>query len=365
MIAIVLMSFLSLLIFIPVEIIMNNKKVSLLLSVFVILILCTLSMFRGSHFADTTPYILYYSDIANHISEQGFFAVDGRYGIGFEIITRIFCFLRLNYHFFFFAISLFNFTFIYIIVSKFTKYKCTALLIFASFYGIYFSYVILRAGIATLLVVYAICCQSHRKFLLNLIFAIALLFHISLIYAIAIYYIVRFIKNDFSKTSVIFDTLLFAILIVFYQFGLGYTIMNFSANLINTINISFLPMEKIYYYLNDFNESLKISISYKFLFYIIIFLIFKYYYQKSDKKTKIINNIGILIYIAILSSCMIGSGTLGGRLNDQLLVFVPLVFSIMVFDCKIFKEKRLQTCLLSIMFCLIQIFFLFRFIIQV
>lgn len=280
----------------------------------IIIVLSLFSAFRSAEIPDTQPYIENYEYWAKDIQSNGFFHYTSIMEIGFEFFAKICIILKLNYTAFFFVISLIqSFLFISIERKISNRYVLLAFALFYSFYGIYFQFIILRAGISTLLFFYAIfkCKNKYSRFLT---FGLAFTFHYSALFGIILYYIFSKINLKVTFNLTVCSIILF---IPIYILGVNKIIIDALAGLLSGPGSStMLFYNKIYFYMVNYGD-----VSYKLPFRLIVnsliflwslYMIEKYKIRRNKKINILIN----VTYVAVIVILLFGSAVPILRLSD-------------------------------------------------
>lgn len=191
----------------------NNKVLTLVL-------IAGFSLFtavRTLDTADTTAYALYYQSIGTSFDVL---RNSSSFEPGYVFINVLFNILiGQNYRLFFFVLTFFCM----IIVVKSLEVlgiekKVLPLIVYISFFGIYFHSVILRAGIAFVLILYSLVNLNKNNKKSLILFLLSLLFHRSSIFTLPIYIYFFMKSNNIKKRGnfkLIRVFILFLVLIIY------------------------------------------------------------------------------------------------------------------------------------------------------
>ena len=254
-----------------------------MLQIIVSIVVGLLCATRNVKSYDTIVYINWYEKIQN----LALFAADGTYGFLFELfakfVARLLC---AGYPLFFFLIAIFNLTTVYVTIMKEKVYKNTALIsyvLYIAFIGFYYSFIVLRQGLAITMVIAAYCVlDKSRKNALLLCF-LGTLFHESA--WIAFFCILTLYSRKFILKR---RMALFMILLAFFFYITHFTtifvfpVLNALLNILNKID-SFTFHKYILYFEENILSN-KISLLYV-LYYLITFGLVYFRYKNRDSKT--------------------------------------------------------------------------------
>jgi hypothetical protein len=251
-------------IFLALEEFSNRPKKILGLLILTSFIL--LASFRSLSVPDTIQYLTSYQYLKLELSN----IFSNSFEIGFEILS-IFIkrFAGSNYILFFGVIAGTN---LFLINKVITKYGMTLtiapLIIYLSYYGFYFNFIILRAGLAFSLLMYSWSLFRNNKIASLILFFISVSFHQSALIGIIGYLVIIISRKVSSKSYIIW----LIVIISLYFIRIDLLLYNFIVTFILENNL-FVGNRFIFYITNiKFNE----GISFRFLlnFIVVIFLIF-------------------------------------------------------------------------------------------
>ena len=289
----------------------KNNTVKKIYIFFLIILFSFLAGSRPNTVPDTNAYIDYTLYIEKSVSNYGLFYYTEIFEVGFEAIIRFLVFLGFNYKNIFFVIALII-GLLGAALFNDKKLPISAWLLFISFYGIYFAFIILRAGLS---IVFFACFIKHvkrskMKAILSLV--LSFLFHKSMLFALLIYLVARCFKQKSFKTEMILLVCFFII----YITSLGNYLI---VGLINYFDkyIDFSLWNRFVYYLHDFRVG-AFNISVRLLVNILVYVAARAI-NKGKKDGYCFTD--KLIFAGILINLFLGSNTVVGRMVDFLLVF--------------------------------------------
>ena len=232
---------------------------------------------------DTIVYINWYEKIQN----LALFAFDGTYGFLFELFAKLVSgVLRAGYPLFFFLIAVFNLTTVYVVITKEKVYKNTALIsyvLYLAFIGFYYSFIVLRQGLAITMVIVAYCVLDKSRKNALLFCFLGTLFHESA--WIAFLCILTLYNRKFILKR---RMALFVVLLAFFLYITHFTtifvfpVLNALLNILNKIDA--FTFHKYILYFEENILSNKISLLYV-LYYLITFGLVYFRYKNRDNKT--------------------------------------------------------------------------------
>jgi energy-converting hydrogenase Eha subunit A len=184
--------------------------------------------FRGSYVPDTIAYINSYKSLNSSLFDFNSLAFEP----GFVFFSKLQkCIFGGSYQLYFFIITLLNLFVIYKVIETLNKeinftmdYKMnmrlyvTPLVLYISFYGFYFNFIILRAGIACSFLLYSWIVFNQNKVKSIISFFLALLFHTSIVFSILAFPFL-FKKNSIKQS---YQYLWIFIIGVIYFTGIGH-----------------------------------------------------------------------------------------------------------------------------------------------
>lgn len=261
------------------------KRIYIIIGILSFVLLCAT---RSKESYDTITYIEY----LKQIDKMPFFELEGTYGIGFEIFTKILTlFIGSKYQLYFGAIALLNCLIVYGAIKKIKTNCIDEFALYICFLGIYYNFIVLRQGIAIsfIILAYVEFINSKRKWILYVF--LATLFHESAIVVILLLFFI--IKVNIKKI----------VLYVIWLISLFLYLTKISNNIIVPI-LSFiykcLPFQAFYkYFLYFDNVEFSDDISFLYLIYFIISLLIISITKYKNvslvyKKLECLNIIGLL-----------------------------------------------------------------------
>lgn len=302
------------------DIIKASKDLRKIVAYAIILSFSFYAAMRGMDVSDTMPYAEYFQAIRSEIFTEGFFAINGRFEIGYEFLTKTIALFTNNTKVYFFLIAIINISLAYNIFSD-RNYVIIPLVVYISFFGFYFGFVILRAGISILCFCYGVlkCRKNIIRLLIS--FAFAFVFHNSAIVAIVFYFLGR-IGNKNIPFGVAFSI----IIVSFAMYVSELFLKLMSTEIIHFLE-SISSSNKIWIkglgFLKELVPTGQILISKRFVFNIIIYLGTKIVISRSPtlKKERNLQIIDRLLILSFIMIGLFGNGTLIGRLSDYLFIF--------------------------------------------
>ena len=328
------------------EINFSGKNYSLLYFIFAIIISLIFS-FRGLYTPDTFAYVDAYKniDLFNIVNTN-----IRNFEFGFILLMSIIKYIFGNeYKIFFFFTSIisyiiiyFSLTDIFLLSKSKGKYYMLAMILYSSFYGIYYQGIVLRAGLAILFYYYSIIQLIKGKYIkFFCLCIISVLFHKSILFVLTMPFIFLYKKEHSNKFYNIIILLIlcfaFAKLYLFISPVLLIQMKNFIA-FFNSLN-------KFEIYLRIGNLANRLE--YKSIYYILIGFILVNQKIKNTSYKKLIN-----IYIfGLIISVTIGSFNNINRILDLYRILYVYIFVYAVSYYSIFyKSKKLYYSIITIIF---------------
>ena len=176
----------------------NKSLYAVICSLTIVVSFACLCATRLTSSYDTTPYITYY----NTILDTPLLAYDGTYGLGFEVLTKVSTLLfRSYYKLYFGLIAIVNILIVLKALNNKDLNPIVGLIVYLSFLGLYYNYIVLRQGLAISFIVLGYS-YSHKS-LIKQYFCLlmALLFHESAI--VVIVCSVLFTSKDYKKQTML------------------------------------------------------------------------------------------------------------------------------------------------------------------
>lgn len=278
-----------------------------------VLYFCFLAANRSQEIPDTEPYTNFIIFIKQSVQSNGvFYYSRGPFEVGFEFVIRILVSIGLDYKSIFFCLAL-AVSLLGIVVFSDKKTPIIIWLVFISFYGIYFSFVILRAGISIMCFSYFV--RYHdKKIVKSIVFLMAaFLFHASVLFGVLVFLLCKLVKRMSLKTEMKFLVLFFII----YVFSLGSSFTNYLLTSIDKY-ISFDLWKRFMYYVNEFNGE-KFQISFRLIVNIFVYCLARWLKPHSENPVDILTN--KMVFFGIIFNLFLGSNTVVGRMVDFLWIF--------------------------------------------
>lgn len=242
---------------------------------------------RNIKMSDTKAYIQYFEklDISSFAS---FFSIDGRYGLGYEFLNKV---IKIafgkNYKIFFASVVILNCLLVYSVTYKTNK---ISFLLYLSFFGIYYNFIVLRQGIAISFAIMALVSLNKNVFKSVIYILIGMLFHETIL-VLFMFLIARLIKKGIKKR-----TYLIVLTISLILYLTKVTMVIIQPLLLKFVFLGkFIPQFK--YYITDMEIYYDISILYLIYFATTFLLILK-------GKTSIIYN--RLLFINVSGAFFLG-----------------------------------------------------------
>lgn len=236
---------------------------------------------RSMESYDTFVYAPWYEKIQS----IGLFQIDGAYGILFELFAKIVAkIFHGGYQVFFFLVSSFNLIAVYKAIMRDEMQRETAMLsylFYLTFIGFYYSFIVLRQGLAITMVIMAYCelDRSKRKALLLCI--AGALFHESAIIAVlcVLLYKSKFRLNRVAAYSLIVISLFFYVTHVTARFIVP--ILQSILNILNRIDAFTFHKYILYFSQDSFTDN--VSILYVF-YYLLTIILVHFIYRKHGEE---------------------------------------------------------------------------------
>lgn len=266
---------------------------------------------------DTEAYIEYFNVLSIDIQQNGLLHYTEIFEIGFEMLSRLLLVCGFGHRSIFFIFA-FIVSLLGQIVFNDREFPIIVWLLFISFYGIYFSFVILRAGISIMCFCTFIKYIKTKKCGSVISLIVAILFHKSVLFPFLIYLLInvcRF-KKSFKR-----EIIVLIVLTMFYVFSVGNMITIKILNYLNNFIQNSL-WDRFSYYLQDFETKI-FNISFRLMFNLLIYVFAEYVRYKN--KNLILSSTDFLmnklIYLGLCLELFCGSNTVIGRIVDYLFIF--------------------------------------------
>lgn len=321
------------------EIITNkSRKIFTLL---IIMLFIFLASYRSIHIPDTLAYANSYHSLSLSNVEMSYFE------IGFTIYSALIKFISGgNLTVYFGIITATNLLLIYKGLEKINTNKLILpIILYISYYGIYFNFIVLRAGLAFSLLFYAYSIFYENRIKSVVFFLLACTFHQSAVVGIIGYFIIINSKK-FSNNAYFFWFLLIIIMyflrvdIFFYD--------NIHLFLENT---GFLKTNHFGYYFDNIKFTSGISNKFIFNYILGIFMIsVRKYYDVKYQNVLNIYMVGLTI-ISLFSSFLWIE-----RISDYFIAFSFIILTKAIYT---FKDKGVQL-LISMIVVFFNLLFIFR-----
>lgn len=329
---------------------------------------------RGLSVPDTDAYI----EIFNNINSS--FTVFSIYTeIGFQYLAKLSKLIfGADYIAFFALICVINSVLLYCALLNYTRFLKSEnntfrwhnyvllFVLYFAFFGLYYNAIVLRAGIAILLIINASiyaakpikCKADYIKILLFLLFAIA--FHTSAIIGVAICLISHYAGGD-NKFSQVKNYILIGGAAIAYLSGAGrYFAKNIAGSIltkISSIDTEVVSTGRFQSYIDD-NMAGTSGFSFKFLFFMLSALLFNKY-RRNDlfyDKSLLLLIIGLWIY------ALLGSVTIIERISDFFMSYSFILYYIYFNYSKNRESYSSSRLLLLITVVSLQLIFVMRII---
>lgn len=307
------------------------------------IIFSLLAAFRSLEVPDTNAYVYNFNILTSNLTN----VYMSYYEQGFTILSLLIKFLfGSNYKIYFFCITIIN-TFL---ISKSTKNLGIRLMLlptilYLSFYGLYFNFVVIRAGLAFSLLLYSWSIFDNNRIKSMLFFLLACFFHQSSIFT-GMVYIILFLKKKLSLDRYVIWIFLIGVLylVKLDSLYLGEFIRMFG-------NSSYLQSQRFIYYLENNTMIEGISIRFLLNYLIGILLIL----SSRNKDIKYFNFLNIyLLGMSIIA--LFSSFTWIERVTD---FFIATNFILLSFLIESLKDRSIKL-LIAIPIIFANIFFAIR-----
>lgn len=258
---------------------LGSRSFILLLLIIAVGMLCAT---RDLDSYDTFVYVPWYKQIQGIPLLQR----DGTYGIFFEIFSKVTAkILNCDYPVFFFLVAAFNIVVVYRAIMRDKMRKDTAILSFALYMvliGFYYSFIVLRQGLAITMVIWAYCVLEESKKKALLLCAAGTLFHETAL--VAVVCILLFYKTRIRLKRVTIYFLLVTSLFLYVSHSTTRFIIPILQALLNVLNrIDAFTFHKYILYFESDALSYDISLLY-ILYHLITFVLVCYIYRDNGHK---------------------------------------------------------------------------------
>ena len=245
----------------------------------IIIALGLLCATRNINSYDTFVYVTWYKQIQSIPLLQR----DGTYGILFERFAKITAkILNGDYPVFFFLVAAFNIVVVYRAIMKGKMRKDTAILSFALYMvliGFYYSFIVLRQGLAITMVIWAYCVIDESKKKALLLCVIGALFHETAI--VGIIWILLFYKTRIRIKRITAYFLLLISLFFYVSHSTTRFIIPILQALLNVLNkIDAFTFHKYILYFEA--DALSYDVSLLYILYYLITLALVYYVYRGN-----------------------------------------------------------------------------------
>lgn len=245
----------------------NNILIFLLVTIF-----SFIAALRGLETADTISYANFYTNIGTSISDISNQYVYERGYVLANIVMK--SLLGNNFRAFFFCLSFFNCLLVAFSLKKLGFDRLIIpLILYISFYGVYFNFTILRAGLAFSFLLLSWTYLNEKKNISIVTFLIALSLHSSVLFTLPVYLFIyekkgtstlNFQDENSSRTSTIMYIVWSFLILIIYLLRperILFTVMNW----LNTLS-SMRESRYYYYFINvKFGEGISLRIIFNIL----------------------------------------------------------------------------------------------------
>ncbi len=269
----------------------HSKSMPFILTIITLFALLCATRSMDSY--DVQPYVNYLH-IINSISLT---EIDGRYGLGFETLTKILVLvIHDNYVLYFGIVAAINCVIVWRALKKIENVGVYGFILYLGFLGFYYNFIVIRQAFAIsfVLLAYSSLMKLEKKWIIFLL--IAILFHESAVLALVIIF-----WGKYFRLSKYMLYILLGISLLFYLTKITDKFINPILGMIYGL----LPVKQFYKYILYFdNVQYKHDISLLYLLYFVISFIIIYVLNKWE------DNISKTIYL--LETCnVIGLFLLG------------------------------------------------------
>lgn len=287
----------------------KSKKILLFLAIIGFSILACM---RETTIPDTVPYINAFN-YENQLTS--FFAPNiSSFETGFVLLTRFIAIFTSSASIYFFIVAM-----IILSVGAFLfsnqKHFLICFAAFMSFYGIYFSFVILRSGLSIVFFVLAAWRCDNRKILKVVFYILAIAFHRSAIIMLMVYLFAKLFRNAKLNIAVVLPVLLICLLC--YAGGLSKIILVLIQNMLEPLVGTNLLFTKAYGYLQSYIAQFEFGLSARYVLNTVIYLITLYLIHKKKLKiNKKLTTVLVFVFLGLMLESLFGNQVLIGRLTD-------------------------------------------------
>lgn len=310
--------------------------------VLVVLSFSILCATRDINGYDSKLYINYFTKL----KDIDFISIEGSYRIGFEYVSKILVWVtNNNYKWIFGIMAAINCVIVYFATKKNIITKVYGYIVYLSFLGLYYSFIVLRQGFAIGLVIlaYSYFKESKVKFIICAILAV--LFHESALIVLVAYLI-------FSKELRINKQLCYCLLTTFlilYNTKVTNLLIQPFFSAIHGI-FPYVVFYKYVLYYKDVVLTNDVSLFHLFCYGLTFWLIYKSRERKSVYNTLLVYN---LIGLGLLS---LFSGTTAIiRLTDYLTASTYVFLVPEAFETEKYKEELIVLIALAMIFFYVRI----------
>lgn len=270
-----------------------------------------LATFRTNAFPDTKAYIEFYN---SQIGISLFAPKNTSFEWGTVLLTRLCTLISSSYRMLFFVqAAIVNLIVVIVLKNKDGKlllYAC-----FMAFYGIYTTFIILRAGLAIAFFALGVLKFEKQWVQRLLCFCIAIVFHISAIPMIVLYLFSCLIKRVNFKAEYV--CVIFVALLACYASGTTKYFMILLKNFFELFERDSLLVIKATSYLKKQIEIFSFGLSFRYCLNVLVYLLALYVVQKN--KVELSKTMRANIFFVFCGLCLeslLGNGLLIGRLTD-------------------------------------------------
>lgn len=240
-----------------------NRKSKNLYAYIIIIFFALLCGNRNLNIPDTRAYIDVFNDLNSNIFDTQYLYFETGFIYLSKIIKNIF---GNKYEIYFFLIAILNLIIIYFIIKREVKLRITALVIYLCFYGLFFNFITLRAGLATSIFVLSLSIFNEKKILAIFLFLLASQFHSSVLLFFPIFFILPYISSSRYLNSI-----WFLIIGIIYYTKFSIIMIDLPEIVFRYLDIEALSRLKIYFenIIPDYKFSVRFTVNYIVLLFLI------------------------------------------------------------------------------------------------
>lgn len=295
---------------------------------------------RGTITQDTIPYIDAFNSVSTNFLYKSAQDTPQGFELGYTVLMQISKIIFGNsYKIFFFIVVVINYFLLYIsykklckIINDKGKLIITFFCLYTSYFGVYYNAIVLRAGLAISLIIYASVLLLDKKYILVFCMLwLSIKMHDSAILGILPIAILLF-KLNFSKISY---RVFLTVLLIIHVFQLNISFMYKMLPPITSFVMTHNSMQVFRSYLLNF--SITEGISLKLIFFILIGYLFTLFKFDTDELTfkKYVN----VYYFGLLIAVLFSGLDVFSRISDFCLVFYSIIMVLYLSKSKLSKDK--------------------------